>query len=247
METVVLAAAQSVPIKADPEKNLDAHLRLISVAVSNGAHLVHFPELSLCGYEPELCADLASTIHERTILPLSECAKNLTCTIVAGAPVKTNTGIRIGAYILTPDGSINLYTKHYLHPGEEIWFMPGTDDWLITLGGLQGSLAICADITHEEHFSEAHKSGSHIYLPGVFITPQGYAADSRLLSNHAAKYRMPVLMANFGGPSGKYDAAGKSAFWSPEGRLLASLPETGEGIVLGEFAQNRWRARSLVL
>jgi predicted amidohydrolase len=41
-------------------------------------------------------------------------------------------------------------------------------------------------------------------------------------------------MANHGAPSGGYVTAGKSAFWGPDGALVAQAPGPGEYLVIAE-------------
>lgn len=55
-----ICAAQTRPFKGDIQKNIDTHKKLINLAVSNGADLIFFPELSLTGYEPKLSKELAT-------------------------------------------------------------------------------------------------------------------------------------------------------------------------------------------
>jgi predicted amidohydrolase len=47
-----ICAAQTRPVRGDIQTNIDNHKKLIDLAVSNGADIIIFPELSLTGYEP---------------------------------------------------------------------------------------------------------------------------------------------------------------------------------------------------
>ena len=51
--------AQARPITADISRNIQQHKTLIAQAVSSGADILIFPELSLTGYEPTLAHTLA--------------------------------------------------------------------------------------------------------------------------------------------------------------------------------------------
>ena len=54
-----ICVAQTRPIKGDIQSNIHNHKKLIDLAVSSGAEIVIFPELSLTGYEPTLAKELA--------------------------------------------------------------------------------------------------------------------------------------------------------------------------------------------
>ena len=49
-----ICVAQTRPIKGNIEANIENHINLLKLAISNEAEAVFFPELSLTGYEPEL-------------------------------------------------------------------------------------------------------------------------------------------------------------------------------------------------
>ena len=55
-----LCVAQIRPVKGDIPANIERHKKFISMAVSNSADIIIFPELSLTGYEPTLAQELAA-------------------------------------------------------------------------------------------------------------------------------------------------------------------------------------------
>ena len=59
--------------------------------------------------------------------PLRELAQELRLTAVVGMPVRLapQAGVLIGALVLGADGSVGVYTKQHLHPGEELAFAAG--------------------------------------------------------------------------------------------------------------------------
>ena len=59
-----ICAAQTKPVKGDIQSNIDNHKKIIAMAVSNGADIIIFPELSLTGYEPELSKELATSQND---------------------------------------------------------------------------------------------------------------------------------------------------------------------------------------
>ena len=109
-----LAAAQTIPQRGDVEANLAGHIPLIHAAAEGQARVLVFPELSLTGYELDLAAALAFSESDPRLTPLIDLAAAHNMTLVVGAPVRIASSLHIGAFILSPDRSVDLYTKHYL-------------------------------------------------------------------------------------------------------------------------------------
>ena len=55
-----IAVAQTRPVKGDIKANIEHHKKMINLAISHGADMIIFPELSITGYEPELAKELAT-------------------------------------------------------------------------------------------------------------------------------------------------------------------------------------------
>lgn len=245
MEKTIIALAQSASTRGDIEANLRKHLDFTAMAAEKGAQLVVFPELSLTGYEPDLAEELAFSEDDKRLGPLKELAVINSIIILAGAPYRSESGIQIAAFILYPDGKTLVYTKHFLHSGEEKFFVPGNLNPAIRLGAEKIAVAVCADMANPQHAKEAAGAGSTIYLGSAFITPGGYEADARILENYAQNYSMTVMMVNYSGPSGGFNSAGRSGVWSETGALAGELAGDGEGILLVTKENNCWKCEDL--
>ena len=160
----MIAVAQTVAVPGDTAANLDQHLRLARIAAHVGARVVVFPELSLTGYELSLAQELAFSQQDPRLEPLSGLAATLSMTLIVGAPVRLQSGLHIGAFILGPDGSAELYTKHHLGafasaascdgvvpPAEATVFRPGDRNPLVAFGDATAAVAICADTGRPSH------------------------------------------------------------------------------------------------
>ena len=248
MTALTLAAAQSVSIAGDVHANIQQHLRLMRAAAEQGVQLLVFAELSLTGYEPSLAASLAIDPEDPVLAPLREMARELRLTAVVGMPIRlaAQAGVLIGALVLGADGSLAVYTKQHLHPGEEVAFVPGQGGAALQWGEDRIALAVCADFSHASHPRAAAESGANVYAAGVLISEGGYATDSALLQGYAVEHGMLVLMANHGGPSGGWACAGRSAIWSAEG-LLAEAPDTGNALVIAHREGGRWAGRQAAI
>jgi len=242
MNDLTIAAAQSRSIKGDIAANAVLHSEFVVAAAGFGAQLVVFPELSLTGYEPDIARECAIAPEDARLDPLRRLARQHGMTVVAGAPILPATGLpHIAAFAFLPDGTVSVYTKRHLHPGEEACFQPGAGGAALHVAGETIALAICADTTHPEHAASAAAGGATIYAAGVLITEQGYAADARLLERYAFEHRMAVLMANHSSPSGRWTPAGRSAIWRPDGRLAIAAAGAEEALVIATRQDGRWR------
>lgn len=237
---MIVASAQTIPVKGDVNKNIKNHIVLINQAQQKDVDLIVFPELSLTGYEPELAKSLAFSESDDRLKPLLEKAEENKMIIIVGAPYCVNDSLHIASFILYPNKQIAIYTKRYLHPGEEKFFEPKQLDPQIKLNGQVASLAICADINNPVHPENAYKKGADIYLAGVCWTTNGYEKDIVLLKEYAKKYNMLIVMSNFGGDSGGYEAAGGSVILSKEGMLISLVEGKREGLAIAKLEDGNW-------
>ncbi|KAF2406746.1 carbon-nitrogen hydrolase family protein [Pseudomonas antarctica] len=249
MTALTLAAAQTIAIAGDVPANIQRHLAFMQAAAEHGVQLLVFPELSLTGYEPTLAAGLAIAPQDALLAPLRDRARELRLTAVVGMPIRVapQTGVLIGALVLGADGSLAVYTKQHLHPGEDAAFIAGQGGAALEYGDNRIALAVCADFSHASHPRQAAEAGANVYAAGVLISEGGYATDSALLQGYAAEHRLLVLMANHGGPSGGWACAGRSAIWAADGGLLAAAPGIGDVLVIARHDGGQWAGHVVVL
>ena len=232
---ICIAAAQSPSIAGDIEANLAIHVRFIEAAHAEGVELLLFPELSLCGYELPLLRDCLLTPDDARLAPLRNATMATGMRIIAGAPLADDRDALpcIAAFSFLPDGTATVYRKQYLHAGGELHARPGPmGAHCQQLNGQRYAQAICADATHYQHAADAAADGATIYLAGVLISEAGYANDAAKLQRYASDFGMGVLMANHAAPSGGYAVAGRSAWWSPGGVLVAEVAGPGSALLV---------------
>ncbi|MCD0465560.1 carbon-nitrogen hydrolase family protein [Flavobacterium sp. ENC] len=243
---MILAAAQTKPKRGDIASNLLDHYRLIGLAAEKGANLIVFPELSITGYERENAAELAFTKDDYRIDHLKELAVDYNITIVAGAPIQNESELYIGEFIIFPDNSVSIYTKQFLHEGEDEFFQPSFDyNPMITIEDHKISFAICADIDNPLHAENAGKKETSVYIASIFFTPNGIPNAYRDLQSYAQKHQMNVLMSNFSGESWGYPSGGKSAFWNNNGELVAQMNDSDSGLLIVENQGDNWTSTIL--
>jgi predicted amidohydrolase len=253
-----LAAAQTIPRRGDVDANLAEHVRLVRVAADLHAQVLVFPELSLTGYELDLADDLAFCEHDPRLASLVEAASRHSITLIVGAPARLGSRLYIGAFIISPHGTVAIYTKHHLGafsssaspdgivpPAEASVFDPGDRNPLVQLGDETAAVAVCADTGRPSHPHDAAARGATIYLASMFVIPVHLGQETANLRTYAARHAMAVVFANYGGPSGGLPSGGRSAIWSERGELLAELDATGSGVAIASESRTGWRGKTL--
>ncbi|MCE0495451.1 carbon-nitrogen hydrolase family protein [Vibrio salinus] len=231
---ITISLAQIPVARGDVRANLEHHLQMIEQSSDCNADVVVFPELSLTGYELDLAAKLALSPEPSNFEALSHASVENEVIVIAGCPLNVDHASKpaIGAVICFPDGSVEFYSKQYLHSGEEAYCSVGVSDYFFTVNGYQIALAICADFISAEHSERARKSGADIYIVSALISENGFTPDSQVLSDIASKYGFPVLLSNHISVTGGWEACGQNSIWNSRGELAISSDSKERCLVL---------------
>ena len=222
--------AQTRPITADIPGNIQQHKKLIAKAISSGADILIFPELSLTGYEPTLAQVLAVDPNDKKLDIFQQLSDTHRLIIGAGIPTRHGDDVCISMAIFQPGKPRQLYSKKYLHADEEPFFVSGQQG-----PGRIGediALAICYEISVPQHAEDAHRNGARVYIASVAKFMHGIDKALARLAEIGSSYSMTVLMSNSVGQADGYECAGKSSIWDNKGRLLGQLDGYREGILL---------------
>ncbi|SFC97754.1 carbon-nitrogen hydrolase family protein [Flavobacterium phragmitis] len=244
---MILAVAQTKPKRGNIASNLLDHYRLIELAAQNGAQLIAFPEMSITGYERENAMDFAFAEDDYRIDHLKDLATDYNIIIVAGAPILKENQLFIGEFIIAPNDSVSIYTKQFLHEGEDEFFQSSFDNNpMITIEDQNISFAICADIDNPKHPENASNNKTDIYIASIFFSPNGIPNAYKALKNYAEKHKMNVLMSNFSGESWGSPSAGQSAFWNNKGELVGQINDYDAGLLLVEKRNDNWETKVII-
>ncbi|MCL6219222.1 carbon-nitrogen hydrolase family protein [Zunongwangia pacifica] len=227
-----ICITQTKPIKGDIDKNIEKHLHFIKLAVENKADVIVFPELSLTGYEPELAEKLATDIDDQRLDVFQKISDDNEILIGVGLPTKTGNGTCISMFIFQPNTSRKVYSKKYLHPGEEKFFVPGENLLPFKYKNKTIGIAICYETSIPEHSKTIYDHGADVYIASVLNSIDSVNKDIYRISAIAKKYKMISCMSNFVGTSGGSHCAGKSSIWNKDGMLLEQLDTLNEGIAI---------------
>ena len=227
-----IAVAKIRPSVGQVEGNIDRHLALTELALRSEAKLVVFPELSLTGYEPARARELARFARDGCFAKLQSVCDHHGVSVSAGVPLRTSGLPRIASILFRPNDEPLVYSKMYLHQDEQPFFTPGVDSPTLIHASPPIAMAICFEISVPDHARRAHEAGAMAYVASVAKTARGVETASQRLSEVAAEYRMPVLMANCVGLLDGVECTGRSSVWDRDGALLGRLDEASEGVIV---------------
>lgn len=226
-----ICAVQFKPLKGDIAANIARHKEIAGLAAGLGANIVLFPELSLTGYEPTLANELATTMSDTRFDDLQQASDAGPIIIGAGMPVKNDPGITISMLLFQPGQPRQVYSKKYIHPDEAPFFIPGQNAAAI-LENKKIALAICYEVFVDEHATYARQNGACLYLASVAKSANGIDKAMKRMPAVARDHAMTVVMSNCIGPCDNFNAAGRSAAWNEEGKLIGQLDSVSESLLL---------------
>jgi predicted amidohydrolase len=245
---MILAAAQIKPTRGNIDANLADHYHFIELAVQKGAQLIAFPEMSITGYEREKAQKLAFKKDDFRLDHLRTLAVENNIIIIAGAPIQIESELFIGEFIISPNNSVSIYTKQFLHEGEDEFFQSSFNyNPMLTIENKKISFAICADIDNPLHPENACKIGTDIYIASIFFTVNGIPSAYQDLQSYAQKHQMNILMSNFSDESWGRPAGGKSAFWNKNGELVAQMSDSDSGLLILENEDDNWTSEIIII
>lgn len=233
-----IAVAQISPQKGNVTLNIKKHLQHIHLATQYQADAIFFPELSITGYEPTIAKRLNFTVDSALFSEIKSAAENLNKLVGIGAPVRSKESPLIGQILFYPNGSVNYYAKKHLHPDEIPFFDGGNTSPIVTYKNLNIGLAICYEISQDEHINDLISESVDIIMAPVAKSIEGITVAHERLSELARKHGKSILMSNCVGPSDDFIAAGQSAIWGPDGNLLQKLSIEEEGILIFDTLTN---------
>lgn len=240
-----ICAAQIKPFKGDIEKNIGLHLYAIEQAAKEQADIIIFPELSLTAYEPTLAKALAIDAGDKRLDAIQEKADEHDLIVTVGVPLKKDSAVCIGMIIFQPGKSRTVYTKAFLHPDEEPFFVKADGGKSIHIGEDSISFAICYEVFVREHNEAAIANGSNYYMASVAKSATGMIKAYTTLPGLAVKGNMLIVIANSVGYCDNFDSAGQSAIWNNQGEIIDHLGDNEQALLLVDTISGHAFTRSL--
>jgi len=223
-----IAIYQNDPAFGEIQNNIDDILRVVE---NEEYDLLVLPELAVSGYqfknreEALNLADIAG--NGLTFDRFSELARRKNCSIVYGYPEKKNNELFNSALAILPDGCFHNYQKTHLFNTEWDIFSPGETGFVtykfkdVTFG-----IMICYDWRYPESARRLALDGAQVIChPSNLVLP--FCPDAMV--TRALENNVYTVTANRVGGERRTEPAvnfiGKSRIISPNGDILADLPE----------------------
>lgn len=244
-----IAIAQINPHIGNFEGNLAKMLTAVSAAKSQGADILCFGELCVCGYPPRDFLEFDDFILEcqKSIQVLTEAAQGIA--IVVGAPTRNpvpeGKDLYNSAYFLA-DGKVLQVVHKTLLPTYDIfdeyrYFEPNKTFECVQYRGKRIAVTVCEDI-----WNVGNDNPLYTICPLDELMPQNpdfvlnlsaspfsfsHAADRiHTLRANVARYALPMFYVNHTGAQTETIFDGGSIVMSPDGNVFDELPYFTETI-----------------
>ncbi|WP_158797235.1 NAD+ synthase [Pedobacter sp. L105] len=224
------------------ESNTKKIIEHIALAKAEGADLVVFAELAVCGYPPRdfLEFDEFISLCEEAAVQIAEHCMGIACII--GLPVRNDfiagKDLYNGAYFIE-EGQVKAVIRKALLPNYDVfdeyrYFEPATQFECIDFKGTRIALTICEDLWNINNNPLYVSNPMDVLItqePDVMIniaaSPFSYQHDDErlaVLSGNAKKYKLPLLYVNQIGAQTEIIFDGGSMVFDQQGNLLDEMP-----------------------
>lgn len=222
-------------------------------ALSTGAGLILFPEMSVCGYPARDWVEKSAFVakSQQTMEHIASETRGIAviCGLVTATHAETGkTAMNSAAFLR--DGKIEFVQSKMLLPTYDVFdearnFAPARQQSLLNFCGKQMALTICEDAWNDKQFwnrrlygvdpvEELMKAGGNFVLN---ISASPFCVGKRelrrnMLSAIAKQYKAPVVMVNQVGGNDQLIFDGSSLVVAPDGRVVAQAKSFEEDLVV---------------
>jgi NAD+ synthase (glutamine-hydrolysing) len=239
---VKIALGQVNPTVGDFSGNAGKHIEFSRRAQANGAGLILFPELSVCGYPPRDLVERPSFVaHNReTAQDIAEATRGISviCGLVTPAESETGKSVMNSAALLQ-DGKIAFVQSKMLLPTYDVFdemrnFAPAKSQSLFSFCGNEVALTICEDAWNDKLFWPKRlytidpiealiRAGGNFVLnissSPFWIGKRELRRD--MLASIARHHKVPVAMVNQVGGNDSLMFDGSGVVFNAQGHIIA--------------------------
>ncbi|WP_285010567.1 NAD+ synthase [Pedobacter faecalis] len=222
--------------------NTDKIIASINDAKAQGADLVVFAELAVCGYPPRDFLEFEEFIDlcEQAAARIAQACIGVACII--GLPVrneiKAGKDLHNAAYFIE-EGQVKAVVRKALLPTYDVfdeyrYFEPAQHFGCVEFMGQKIALTICEDLWNIDNnplyvsspMDELIKEGPDLMI-NIAASPFSYCHDEErvnVLANNAKQYQLPLLYVNQVGAQTEIIFDGGSLAFDRDGRLVDEMP-----------------------
>jgi NAD+ synthase (glutamine-hydrolysing) len=250
---VKIALGQINPTIGDFTGNSKKIIESSRQALAQGAEMILFPELAVCGYPPRDLLEKPAFV-ERNSQVVNEIAQavpqiTVVCGFVSPAKVETGKSVMNSAAVLR-QGAVQFVQSKMLLPTYDVfdemrYFDPAESQKLLPLAGKEFALTICEDAWNDKHFwhrrlyrvdpvDELLHAGGNMVL-NISASPFHLGKRElrrQMLATIARDNKVPVLFVNQVGGNDSLIFDGSSMVIAPDGRIVAQAKSFEEDLVI---------------
>jgi len=249
---VKIALGQINPTVGDFSGNAAKIIEFSRRAQSQGAALILFPELSVCGYPPRDLVERPSFVARNRETAEHIAAETRGIAVICGlvTPAESETGkAAMNSAALLEDGKVAFLQSKMLLPTYDVFdemrnFAPAKQQHLFSLGASRVALTICEDAWNDKLFWPKRlytidpidalvRAGGNIVLnisaSPFWIGKREVRRD--MLASIARHHKVPVAMVNQVGGNDSLLFDGSSIVLSAEGNVIAQAASFKEDLI----------------
>ena len=251
-DTVRIALGQINTVIGDFSGNSEKIIEFAQRARGNGADLILFPELSICGYPPRDLVERASFVADNwstaEYIARETAGIDVICGLVTRANSATGKSVLNSAALLR-DGKIAFVQSKRLLPTYDVFdemrnFAAADHQELFNAGGKPVALTICEDAWNDKHFWDRRLYGVdpvedligaggkvllNVSASPFYMHKRELRRD--MLAAIATNYHVPVAMVNQIGGNDSLIFDGSSFALGPDGAVIAQAKSFEEDLV----------------
>jgi NAD+ synthase/NAD+ synthase (glutamine-hydrolysing) len=250
---VKIALGQINPTIGDFTGNSKKIIESSRQALAQGAEMILFPELAVCGYPPRDLLEKPAFVERNTqvVKEIAQAVPQITivCGFVSPAKVETGKSVMNSAAVLR-QGAVQFVQSKMLLPTYDVfdemrYFDPAESQKLLPLGGKEFALTICEDAWNDKHFwhrrlypvdpvDELLHAGGNMVL-NISASPFHLGKRElrrQMLATIARDNKVPVLFVNQVGGNDSLIFDGSSMVIAPDGLIVAQAKSFEEDLVI---------------
>ncbi len=248
-----IALGQINPTIGDFTGNSKKIIESSRQALAQGAEMVLFPELAVCGYPPRDLLEKPAFVerNQKVVNEIAQAVPQITivCGFVSPAKVETGKSVMNSAAVLR-QGAVQFVQSKMLLPTYDVfdemrYFGPAESQKLLPLGGKEFALTICEDAWNDKHFwhrrlypvdpvDELLHAGGNMVL-NISASPFHLGKRElrrQMLATISRDNKVPVLFVNQVGGNDSLIFDGSSMVIAPDGRIVAQARSFEEDLVI---------------
>ena len=238
------------------EFNTQKILGVLTEARSQGADVVVFAELAICGYPPKDLLDYTSFISECEAAAQRIAAACTDIACIVGLPTVNpqvkGKNLYNSAYFIS-DGMVKVQVNKALLPNYDVfdeyrYFEPAKHSTCISFKGTKIALTICEDLWNvnndpmyvAEPMDWLNKENPDVMI-NIAASPfsyNHYEDRIQILGDNCRKYNLPLFYVNQIGAQTELIFDGESLIFNEKGEVLDQLAAFSEELKIYEFSQN---------